>query len=56
MDETGKTMTKTEHAKFLRAGCDPTCHTCSRKIPVGAEYGMKKPVNSSIFARLEHVD
>ncbi len=32
------TMTKEMHRAFNAVGCDPACHCCGVKIPVGEQY------------------
>ncbi len=33
-------MTTEMHRVFKAAGCDPTCHCCENKIPVGETYKL----------------
>lgn len=34
------TMTRTWHKLFNAAGCDPTCHDCEKKIPIGSKFKL----------------
>lgn len=40
-------MTELFHRSFKAAGCDPECHCCANKIPIGAKFKlatvMQKP-------------
>lgn len=33
-------MTAGMYSIFIAGGCDPTCHCCRSKIPVGSEYKL----------------